>query len=113
MMLPTATLVARHQDEAVLALAAPAAHEAFEGHFVGYPVLPGVVQIDWAVRFAAEWLDIGDVSTRRVRVKFRNIIVPDTALTLTLQFERRKRRLHFTYLSGEDVMSSGQVTLGT
>jgi 3-hydroxymyristoyl/3-hydroxydecanoyl-(acyl carrier protein) dehydratase len=32
-------------------LRVPPTLEHFRGHFPGFPILPGVVQLDWAVRF--------------------------------------------------------------
>lgn len=56
--------------------------EAFEGHFPNNPLLPGVVQIDWAMRFAQLHLGIVSVSARDFQVKFRNKICPNEPLSL-------------------------------
>ncbi len=100
------------KDEVVLGIGIPAELEAFRGHFPGNPILPGVVQIDWAVRFAALHLGIAEPGARDFQVKFRNIIRPEDSIFLTLQLNRSKNRLSFEYKSGDTVMSSGQIKLG-
>ena len=99
-------------DEVVLALAIPAQLEAFSGHFPNNPILPGVVQIDWAIRYAALHLGITKPETRDFQVKFRNIIRPNAPISLTLKIDRSGNRLSFIYQSGDEVMSSGQLKLG-
>ncbi|MGB9154099.1 MAG: 3-hydroxyacyl-ACP dehydratase [Alphaproteobacteria bacterium] len=99
-------------DEVVIDLELLPQLEAFCGHFPDNPILPGVVQIDWAVRFAASHLGIQNISMRDFQVKFRNIIRPNIPLSLTLQFNAVKNHLLFAYKSGDDLMSSGQLKLG-
>ena len=100
-------------NEVVIDLELPPQLEAFCGHFPDNPILPGVVQIDWAVRFASTYLGIQNISARDFQVKFRNIIRPNAPLSLTLQFNSIKNQLLFTYKSGDNPMSSGQLKLGT
>jgi len=104
---------ASKKDEVILSIEISPRLEAFCGHFPDNPILPGVVQIDWAVRFAAIHLGIKELAVRDVQVKFRNIIRPDNPISLTLQFDRSKNRLSFTYQSNNSLMSSGHIKLET
>ncbi|MDP9127462.1 MAG: hypothetical protein M3N08_04280 [Pseudomonadota bacterium] len=99
-------------DEAICAIDVQADLPAFCGHFPAYPVLPGVVQIDWAVRLAAAYLGTDRLSPRDIQVKFRNIIRPGQPLSLRLKIDRFRQRLSFTYQSGEQIMALGQIRLG-
>jgi len=80
----------------------------FEGHFPTYPILPGVVQIDWAVRLADRYLDTSIGAARAFRVKFRAPIGPGL---LHLRLTRHAGKLGFEYRRGADVVSSGIVEI--
>lgn len=112
MKLPSAHIVARAEDSVTLDIVIPAADEAFAGHFPRYPILPGVVQTDWAVRFAAHYLGTGLATVRDLRIKFRQPVLPDMAFCLTLTFKRATQRLSFVYAVGDIELSSGQMHLG-
>ncbi len=84
----------------------------FQGHFPGVGVLPGVAQIDWAVRLADRHLSLTGGIARTFRVKFRRVIAPDSPVTLVLRREAAKGRLLFEYRAGDEVMSSGSVSVG-
>jgi 3-hydroxymyristoyl/3-hydroxydecanoyl-(acyl carrier protein) dehydratase len=103
--------VRRTGDEIVLDLVVPPDVPHFRGHFPGYPVLPGVVQIDWAMRLAALHLGLEQRAARNFKVKFSSTITPNAELRLTLRLERDKRRLSFVYRTADKVASSGQVVL--
>lgn len=49
---------------------------AFQGHFPGDPVLPGVVQVDWAIRLAGEALGPLGAFQGLDRVKFLRPLRP-------------------------------------
>jgi 3-hydroxymyristoyl/3-hydroxydecanoyl-(acyl carrier protein) dehydratase len=112
MSLPPVHVVDVSDEQATLDIEVPAELEAFRGHFSGHPILPGVVQIDWAVRLAVLHLGIGKPVARDFQVKFRNVIRPGNAISLTLQLDRSKNRLLFAYKSKTVVMSDGQIKLG-
>jgi 3-hydroxymyristoyl/3-hydroxydecanoyl-(acyl carrier protein) dehydratase len=97
-------------DEINIQLAVTANDEAFAGHFPDYPILPGVVQVDWALRFAKLHLGIASAG-QNFQVKFHNVIQPGMSLSLNLQFKRAKNRLTFAYHSEGKAMSSGQFKL--
>jgi 3-hydroxymyristoyl/3-hydroxydecanoyl-(acyl carrier protein) dehydratase len=83
----------------------------FRGHFPQVPILPGVVQIDWAIQYAREHLDVDLPAARVFKVKFRQVIRPGEYLTLRLQHRRNKGHLLFEYQRGQSICASGQVTI--
>jgi 3-hydroxyacyl-[acyl-carrier-protein] dehydratase len=86
--------------------------EYFDGHFPGLPLLPGVVQIGWAVEFARLHLtDEGLLERFRslANVKFMRVIQPGASVWLSLKVDRPGRELEFEFRAGDDTCSSGRV----
>lgn len=72
-------------------------HLAFEGHFPGQPILPGVVQLDWAARLGAEVFGpLGDFCGLR-SLKFQGLIEPGSEVELSLDYRPGQGTLSFTY----------------
>jgi len=96
-----------------LDLIAPSDLFQFQGHFSDQPILPGVAQVDWAVRFAKDRFalagDIDEIS----QLKFRQLILPDRPITLKLDHQSEKMRIAFSFSHEEDVFSSGFLKFGT
>lgn len=82
----------------------------FPGHFPGFPILPGVVQVDWAIRFAREYLGIPCTAFSALRaLKFSAPVLPGTTLTLQIAWVPEKQRLDFGYRDTQRLVSSGQI----
>ena len=56
----------------------------FSGHFPGYPVLPGVVQLRWAVEMSQQHFGLRAGPSEVMRLKFKGIIVPPRAVELSI-----------------------------
>lgn len=85
----------------------------FSGHFDDYPILPGVVQLDWAIHYGKTLLDCGHHFMGMEVIKFQQPIFPNTELLLTLRWDNDKQKLYFSYTSGENNShSSGRIKLG-
>jgi 3-hydroxymyristoyl/3-hydroxydecanoyl-(acyl carrier protein) dehydratase len=97
-------------DRIVLLLDLQFADAAFEGHFPAYPVLPGVVQLDWTMQLASRYFALEIPVAQDFQVKFKGIIKPGF-VTLTLQYDRAIQRLSFDYSTDTYKFSSGQVRL--
>jgi 3-hydroxymyristoyl/3-hydroxydecanoyl-(acyl carrier protein) dehydratase len=112
MNLPSILAERRNGDDVVLDLALTEDLDVFRGHFPSMPVLPGVAQIDWALRLAKRQGLIGlETELWDFQVKFRSVIRPAIPLTLTLQWDRDRRRINFDYRSGHALMSSGRLNI--
>jgi acyl-coenzyme A synthetase/AMP-(fatty) acid ligase len=83
-----------------------------EGHFPGRPVLPGVVQLHWAIGLARRYLDPGPAFKGIEGLKFHRIIEPDVPVTLTLELAIPAGKLHFRYESELGVHSQGRILFG-
>jgi acyl-coenzyme A synthetase/AMP-(fatty) acid ligase/3-hydroxymyristoyl/3-hydroxydecanoyl-(acyl carrier protein) dehydratase len=96
-------------DHVTLDLHVPRGLAHFPGHFPGLAILPGVVQIDWAVRFAREHLPLCGEFTALENIKFLALVLPDARLELTLKWDAEKTRLEFSFATSQRKYSSGRI----
>lgn len=85
----------------------------FDGHFDGTPILAGVVQIDWVIEFAREYLGIDSRFRRIEALKFFHVLTAGDTVTLVLRYDRAVEKLSFEYCSGENRHSSGRAIFET
>jgi hypothetical protein len=78
----------------------------FEGHFPGNPILPGIIQLHWAVQLARHCLGIEAPPGEFRRIKFQSILVPPRLVELRLRTEDR-RQVEFQVLGKSESHSSG------
>ena len=75
----------------------------FEGHFDGFPIVPGVVQLYYAKFFAEEIYP--NIHKDCKKIKFTNILKPETVVTLKLT--QKGDNVEFSYINEEKTYSSG------
>ena len=84
----------------------------FPGHFPGAALLPGVVQVGWAVHFARQYLPLEGTFSALENLKFLGVIVPDTKLQLSLAWDAERKRLDFSYATPDRKYSVGRIIFG-
>jgi 3-hydroxymyristoyl/3-hydroxydecanoyl-(acyl carrier protein) dehydratase len=83
----------------------------FDGHFETVPVLPGVLQIGWALELAQGHLaGIGSLQGITA-VKFRRLVRPGMELNLAIHRDEPQRELQFDYRHGGQATSSGRLRM--
>jgi 3-hydroxymyristoyl/3-hydroxydecanoyl-(acyl carrier protein) dehydratase len=97
---------------AIVRLALPPDHEAFAGHFPNQKILPGIIQLDWAIQLAARCFGFEPRPATQVRVKFMQIIGPDPAdLSVSLRYDPARTEVTFEYRAGDTMASRGSARL--
>lgn len=81
----------------------------FEGHFDIAPILPGVVQVDWAIKNARQYFDLLPRFRAIHALKFERVIRAETQLYLELMHDIEKGSLSFRYYSPDGQHSSGRI----
>lgn len=109
---PEITEIARSEDRVELRMIVPEALLYFRGHFPNFAILPGIVQLDWAIKFAAQYLAHGSAAPGTIRIKFRKPIRPNHRVTLTLKYVRARNRIQFDYWDADGMCSSGEFGFG-
>lgn len=80
----------------------------FQGHFPGTPILPGVVQVDWAIKTGRQFFDLPKHFRAMHALKFQHVILPDCSVNLRLNYDQEKSCLSFSYFSPTKQHSSGR-----
>jgi len=80
-----------------------------QGHFPQRPVLPGVVQVHWAIQLAKLHLGLKSSFTALEALKFHRIITPQVPLRLAVELVEATGNLRFSYSSELGVHSQGRV----
>ncbi|WP_210642510.1 AMP-binding protein [Pseudomonas sp. Tri1] len=84
----------------------------FSGHFPTAPVLPGVVQVDWAMSLGRQLLDLPPRFVGMEVLKFQQLVRPGDEIQLHLRFDRERGKLYFAYRNDTAACSSGRIVLG-
>ncbi|MFO1252509.1 MAG: AMP-binding protein [Inhella sp.] len=109
-MRPSARLLQREAQRACWAIEVEARHPGFDGHFPGHPVLPGVVQLDWAERFGREaFAHLLPAFAGLDQLKFQQVIPPGARVELELQCDEAGRELRFVLRSARGPHASGKL----
>jgi 3-hydroxymyristoyl/3-hydroxydecanoyl-(acyl carrier protein) dehydratase len=90
-----------------LQLTIPADLAYFAGHFPDLPLLPGVIQVKWAIELGRELLTFAGTFRALSAVKFMRVIQPGEAIALTLEYSAETRQLDFEYVLDGRPCSSG------
>ena len=110
--LPQLRELERQAQRVLLEVTAPASLLYFDGHFDVAPILPGVVQVDWAIHYGRQYFKLPTQFRGINALKFQQVIHPDTPVQLELVHDTIKGSLQFRYLSEAGQHASGRVMLG-
>jgi len=87
--------------------------DCFNGHFDGFPIVPGVALIEWAIKNAEEHLLKNQIFSGMSQVKFQKFIKPNQVIRLSLEFNPQAMNLKYRYHSADVVYASGLMKFGS
>jgi len=108
-LLPEVLGVQPTEDGAILSLRIPDDLAYFEGHFDQIAIVPGVIQIQWAVHYARQYLGLAQVFGHMESVKFKELLLPGQCCELDLRYMKQASKLEFRFRSENAEYSSGRI----
>lgn len=106
---PHLRLLVREEQRVELEVIAPPDLLYFDGHFAAAPILPGVVQLDWAISNGREYFKLPPHFHAVHALKFQRVISADHPVTLELVHDAQKGSLNFRYFSASGQHASGRI----
>ena len=88
-------------------LSYPAGHPAFDGHFPGNPIVPGVLLLDAAIHALGDSAGSGEGVLRVESAKFVGVVRPGDVLAVELQPARGAGAWRFALRHGERMVARG------
>jgi acyl-coenzyme A synthetase/AMP-(fatty) acid ligase len=82
-----------------------------EGHFEGFPVVPGVVQVGWVMEAAQAAFGAPPRVAAIENLKFKELLLPGQRLRLELEWSPSREVLRFRLAAGGRVFSTGRARL--
>ncbi|MRW89280.1 AMP-binding protein [Duganella sp. FT80W] len=111
-LLPRVRELERAPQRVLLELTAPADLLYFDGHFDVAPILPGVVQVDWALHYGRAYFTLPLRFKGIQQLKFQQVVAPERAVQLELSHDSVKGSLQFRYTSDAGQHASGRILFG-
>jgi len=84
----------------------------FRGHFPDMPILPGVVQLHWAVVVARAVFEFPDSPLEVKRLKFKNVVIPPMELELSVCVHE-PNEVQFEFHSSDEKYSLGRLVFAS
>jgi 3-hydroxymyristoyl/3-hydroxydecanoyl-(acyl carrier protein) dehydratase len=111
MKIPTIKNTQKQDDKVELLLSFSKSAVYFQGHFPQIAILPGFMQIHFAMFFAKKYWLLGGEITNIKKLRFTKIITPNTDVSLMIEYLSPKK-INFKYFSGDTSHSSGEIHFG-
>ena len=107
-------VVSRRADGLVLELVLDMSKTlaCFNGHFDGFPVVPGVALIEWVIKYSQEIIGASPGFIGMSQVKFQGFIKPNQIVHLKLDLAPETMNLKFKYHNADAIFSSGILKFG-
>ncbi|MBI3728146.1 MAG: acyl-CoA synthetase [Burkholderiales bacterium] len=107
--LPQIRLLERAPEKVLFELIVPATLFYFDGHFSVAPVLPGVVQLDWVIKYGRQYFALPPIFKSVHALKFQHVIHPEVPVMLELLYDVVKDSLQFRYFSEAGQHAGGRI----
>ena len=107
--MPAVHWLERSATQARAEFSVEAGDAAFEGHFPAAAILPGVIQLDWAIRCARDCFALAAPVCGLEILKFQQPVLPGTRLSVALTWKPQARAMTFRSTSITGVHASGRV----
>jgi 3-hydroxymyristoyl/3-hydroxydecanoyl-(acyl carrier protein) dehydratase len=108
-LFPEIDHVEHSEDTLTLSLTIPDTIHYFEGHFPQASILPGVVQVHWALYYLNQYFNMQVNDYKSVDVlKFQIVIKPSSQIKLCIK-KLNDNKFSFNYSSENGNHSSGRV----
>ena len=83
-----------------------------DGHFDGFPIVPGVVHLRWVLSALTELIGCEPVVREIQALKFKQPLRPGMSFELTVEIDEDQQRARFRLNRGAAEVSSGRLRLG-
>ena len=83
----------------------------FKGHFPQFPLVPGVIEVQWVIDKITEFFAEEKNILRIDNLKFQKFLRPNDELELTLKWNKEKSRMEFQLKTDNETCGKGLVVI--
>ncbi len=102
-----------HDSELIIDIEIPDNLIYFDGHFDDFPIVPGVVQIDWIAKSLYQLLPTSLMIQKIEALKFMHPIRPKDKCKIKMYGDFKKEKVTFQFYNKEKVLTKGRLVVGS